>query len=134
MGCPYFPTKSEKGPPMWGLPWVAGNLAGCVGVGVGIAVASMVGVAVGAIVAVGVFPAAGVLPVTGAFVEALGVLVCAPWVAMATTPTQPSMSSASTPSTTHSQVRRFFGGCAIGGGGGPGCGPYCVGDRDDGSV
>src|SRR6266568_4921306 len=44
---------------------------------------------------------AGVFPVAGVFV--------APWLA-ARMPTQPSTASANTPRTTHSQVRRFFGG------------------------
>jgi hypothetical protein len=125
MGWLYLPTNSEKGPPIWGLPWVAGNVDVC-GVGVGIFVAIRVGVAgmgVGVVVGTGVFAVCGVFP-AGACVATGGVLVCEAVLAMAIRPTQPSTRTASTPSIIQSQVRRFG---FDGGGGGPGSGPYCVG-------
>src|SRR6266571_8533284 len=69
----------------------------------------------GAVVGAGVFPVAGVLPL--ACVACGGVFV-APELS-ARMPTQPSTASANTPSTIHSQVRRFFGGGP--GGGYKGC-------------
>src|SRR6266571_5612214 len=69
----------------------------------------------GACVGAGVFPVAGVLPL--ACVACGGVFV-APELS-ARMPTQPSTASANTPSTIHSQVRRFFGGGP--GGGYKGC-------------
>src|SRR6266571_8289232 len=74
----------------------------------------------GAVVGAGVFPVAGVLPL--ACVACGGVFV-APELS-ARMPTQPSTASANTPSTIHSQVRRFFGGGPGGYKGYPGYGGY----------
>src|SRR5260370_9741419 len=70
----------------------------------------------GAVVAAGVVPVAGVLPLACVACGWGGVLV-APWLA-ARMPTQPSMASANTPRTIHSQIRRFLRG---GPGGYKGC-------------